>query len=113
MSKGEQIRDFCYVDDVVEAILAACNAPSRCIGEVYNVGSGIPVSVRDVINELVDVVGFGEPTFGGIATRPTESQSLYPDIGKIQSHLNWSPTTNLRQGLTRTKDAFVSGSCGN
>lgn len=112
VSNGRQVRDFCYVDDVVDAILAACIAPSRFDGEVYNVGSGTPVSVRQVIDEIVDLVGFGEPIFGGLLVRSTETTSLYPDISKIQSNLGWYPKVNLSQGLNYTKKFFERKSLG-
>lgn len=100
-SKGEQLRDFCFVGDTVAAIFAAL-ARRSATGEVINVASGEPVSIREVIEMVRRLIGKGEPDFGQVAYRPGENMSLYADIGKAKAILGWEPAVSLEAGLGLT-----------
>jgi nucleoside-diphosphate-sugar epimerase len=104
-SAGEQLRDFCYVEDTVEAIILALQS-DNANGEVFNVASGQAISIRDMIVRLQSLVRKGEPRFGEIAYRPRENMELYADISKIHQLLGWSPETSIDAGLTMTIDWF-------
>ena len=88
---GEQTRDFTYVSDVVDALLAV--AQSDRIGEIYNVGSGKPVSVNELIRLL------GSPPTVAIPKRPGEPDCTWADIGKIREHLGWAPKVGFAEGV--------------
>ena len=107
VSAGMQLRDFCYIDDVVDALLLALD-DKHAHGHVINIGSGTPRPVRDVVETIVRIVGKGTPRFGEIEYRKGENMSLYADISKAKSLLNWSPKTDFVIGLSRTID-FYSG----
>lgn len=100
-SLGEQVRDFCHVDDVVNGILAALSS-SNAYGEIVNMASGKPVPIRSVIEHVVEAVGAGEPRFGEVSYREGESMSLYADISKAKKLLAWEPTTELVEGIAKT-----------
>ena len=87
---GEQTRDFTYVSDIVEAILAA--AMSAKSGVVYNVGSSKTVSV----NSLVELLG-GEKIH--IPKRPGEPDCTFADITRIKSELGWEPKVPIEHGV--------------
>jgi UDP-glucose 4-epimerase len=88
---GEQTRDFTYVSDVVDALLAV--ARSDRIGEIYNVGSGRPASVNELIRHL------GSPPTVAIPKRPGEPDCTWADIGKIRAHLGWAPQVGFAEGV--------------
>jgi UDP-glucose 4-epimerase len=88
---GEQTRDFTYVSDVVDALVTV--AASDKTGEVYNVGSGKPVSV----NELVRLLG--SPPTVHIPKRPGEPDCTFADIAKIRAHLGWEPKVSFAEGV--------------
>jgi UDP-glucose 4-epimerase len=88
---GEQTRDFTYVDDAVDALLTV--AASVKAGVVYNVGSGKPVSV----NELVRLLGSPETVH--IPKRPGEPDTTFADISAIQQDLGWRPKVALADGV--------------
>jgi UDP-glucose 4-epimerase len=88
---GEQTRDFTFVADVVDALIAV--AESDKIGEIYNVGSGRPVSV----NELVRLLG--SPPTVRIPKRPGEPDCTWADIAKIQRDLGWQPKVGFADGV--------------
>ena len=76
MTKGEQYRDFIYVDDLVEAILlTAAGAAKKIEGMVMNIGSGTPVMIRDVALTVAEIIGpdaYKLLCFGELPYRPNE-----------------------------------------
>ena len=93
---GEQTRDFTFVGDVVRALLTV--ATSDKIGEIYNVGSGKPVSV----NELVRLLG--SPPTVNIPKRPGEPDCTWADISKIRAELGWEPKVSFADGVRVMRD---------
>jgi UDP-glucose 4-epimerase len=88
---GEQTRDFTFVGDAVDALVTA--AESDKVGEIYNVGSGQPVSV----NELVRLLG--SPPTVRIPKRPGEPDCTWADISKIGRDLGWRPKVSFADGV--------------
>ena len=88
---GSQTRDFTFVSDAVRALLMA--AESDRAGEVYNVGSGRPVSV----NELVRLLGAKQVVH--IPKRPGEPDCTWADTRKIKEHIGWVPTVSFEEGV--------------
>ena len=101
VSKGNQLRDFCYVDDVINAIILSL-IKKNALGEVFNVGSGKPVLVKFIINEISKIIKQGKPQFNKIPFRKNENLKLYPSVVKIRRILGWRSKTNLKQGLVKT-----------
>lgn len=100
-SKGEQLRDFCFIDDIVDGLLL-CAIKEEAIGKTFNLASGEPISIRQMINSLVEIIGSGEPDFGAYPYRPGENMELYADITKAKEILDWKPQIPLNEGLQRT-----------
>ena len=100
-SEGQQLRDFCYVSDIVCAILMALNV-KNVEGEVFNIASGEPVTIRSMIDEVCGIVGMGDPQYGEIPYRPEENMALYADISKAKKVLGWNPDVSLSEGLKKT-----------
>ena len=104
-TEGKQIRDFCYVDDTVRAILQTLVVP-EAVGNIINIASGNPVSIREMIEKVCLISGSGKPLYGRVNYRPGENMSLYANISKAKRILNWVPTTNIDKGLKKTIDWF-------
>ena len=104
-SNGEQLRDFCYINDIVDGLFSALESKD-CYGEVFNLASGRPISIRSMIECVVDLIGGGKPQFGTIQYRAGESMVLYANIKKAKERLNWSPVINLREGLEKTIEYY-------
>jgi UDP-glucose 4-epimerase len=97
---GLQTRDYVFVDDVVEAFVAAGARPGLG-GERLNVGTGLASSVLDLYAALRAVTGFGpEPSFA--PPRPGELQAIALDCGEAERKLGWRPRFDLAAGLERT-----------
>ena len=90
---GEQTRDFTYVADVVDALERAAVSDQR--GVVYNVGSGAPASVNDIVRLL------GAAEVVHLPKRPGEPDSTWADISKIRADLDWAPSTPIEVGVAR------------
>jgi nucleoside-diphosphate-sugar epimerase len=104
-SAGEQLRDFCYVDDTVRAILQALTHP-EIDGNVFNVASGEGVAIRTMIKKVCQLTGTGKPLFGELPYRTGENMTLYGDLTKTKSILSWEPLIPLDDGLKHTIDFF-------
>src|SRR6185503_13885459 len=100
---GSQLRDFTYVDDVVDAFLIA-GANDAANGQVFNVGGIEPISLRDVTELLIETAGTG--SFHLVPFPPERKAidvgSIYVDDRKIRRVLHWRPRVDMRDGLERS-----------
>ncbi|MEM7125246.1 MAG: NAD-dependent epimerase/dehydratase family protein [Chloroflexota bacterium] len=104
---GKQLRDFNYVDDVVDAMLVA-GASEQANGQIYNLGSQEVINLADLAETLVELNGEGQAK---LIPFPPNRKSIdigdyYADYRKIEDELGWSPCVSLRVGLTRTLNFY-------
>ena len=100
---GTQLRDFNYVDDVVDALLLAAIQP-EADGEVFNLGSREYINLKDLAQMLVDFYPTGKYE---VVPFPTDLKAIdigdyYSDYTKAEKHLGWSPKITLKEGLERS-----------
>ncbi len=110
------VRDYCFVDDVADAILSAAKAPAGEGARVYNVSSGVGVSVGSLVELAASVVA--ERTGRSLSVREDPSRRrpggadilhMVADTSRAARELSWAPRTPLREGLRRTVDAIARG----
>lgn len=103
---GAQSRDFTYIDDVVNANLAAAGAPAeRCAGNVYNVAGGASWSLLELLTILGGMLGVRpEPTFA--PPRPGDVSRSQADVSAAAHDLDFRCTVDLDEGLRRTVEWF-------
>lgn len=99
---GSQLRDFNFVDDVVDAFLRTGSSPAAA-GRVYNLGHAEPVSLLALVELLLELAGGGSFR---LVPFPEERAridigSVYADYSRIRSELGWEPRVPLRDGLAR------------
>ena len=104
---GEQRRDLIYVDDVVEALLFAAMS-SNASGKIFNLGGAEPISLKELVELMIDVNGNGEFE---LVPFPEERKKIdignfYSDYTKIARELGWNPKILLKEGLRRTFDYY-------
>jgi nucleoside-diphosphate-sugar epimerase len=97
---GLQVRDFIYVDDVADALVALLKG--RQAG-AYNVGTGRANSVRDTVEVIAATLDRPDFIVFGARTAPTEEPPrLVADIGKLSAALRWQPRVSLQAGIEKT-----------
>jgi UDP-glucose 4-epimerase len=102
---GDKRRDFIYVDDVND-FHVRCIEDERTEGEVYNLGTGVNYSVRDIYDEIAHQLGSKlEPDYR--PDLPGEAQTNLADITAARA-LGWEPRIDLREGLRRSID-YIKG----
>lgn len=104
---GSQVRDFNYVDDVVDALLRVALSDDAN-GEVYNLGAPDPISLRQTAELLVAVNGGGRFDLVPFPQelRPIDIGDYYGDYRKIRARHGWEPATPLAEGLRRTLEFY-------
>ena len=99
---GEQTRDFVYVADVADALLAAAE---RADGQLLNIGTGVQTSINDLYRRMAAMGGGPDDPVRGSA-RPGELDRSALDSTRAASELGWRPVTSLDDGLQATLDWF-------
>lgn len=104
---GTQIRDFNYVDDVVDAMLLTA-ATDDANGQVFNLGSEETINLRDLAALLVDINGGGHYRVVPYPPdrKPIDIGDYYADYRRIRGKLGWTPVVRLREGLARTLEYY-------
>jgi UDP-glucose 4-epimerase len=104
---GTILRDFCYVDDCVEAIVRSAITPGA-YGEIFNVGSPIPVSFHELVEKIIAIARQGSWEFAEFSPerKAQEPGDFYSDVSKIARIVGWKPTTDLDTGLAKTLDYY-------
>lgn len=100
---GLQLRDYNYVDDVVDALLACAQAP-EADGEIFNLGAAPPVSLIETADTLLKAAGTGsyEMVLFPPERKVIDIGDYYADYGKIKRMIGWEPKMRLEEGLART-----------
>jgi UDP-glucose 4-epimerase len=107
MGDGRFLRDFLYVQDAVEAIVA-CAATESAYGQVFNVGNDHAASFRELAEAVVRVAGGGRWEFAPFTPERAKQEpgDFVSDVSKIRRVVGWSPRTALDDGLRRTIDFY-------
>lgn len=100
-SEGNQLRDFCHVDDIIIAILSTFDK-DKINGKIINIGSGQPTKIKTVIKLIKKIINKGNPVYGSFKSKKIENKSLYPKITLAKKLLGWSPKIKLEDGLKNT-----------
>ena len=108
---GSQTRSFTWVGDVVAGLLALIAEP-RSVGQVFNIGNGAEVSIRDLAMKIIAMTG-SDSTLEFVSHHQIFGQNFedmarrVPDISKIQNFVGYKPTVHLEEILARTIDYWA------
>lgn len=101
VTKGEQLWDYIYIEDVADAVLAMVNCEQA--KGVFNLGSGQAHSLKHIIEKTRDLINPNiEIQFGAIPYRPDQVMHLEADIGLLKNVVGWEPKFSLEEGLIKT-----------
>ena len=104
-SKGDQLRDFVYVDDAVEAIIKSLTN-KNALGQIINIGSGKPKRIKSVIEKVKNISNGGYPQYGLFKLRKFEIPKLYPNVEKAKNKINWRSKISFEKGIRRTINSY-------
>ncbi len=94
---GNKTRDFTYIDDVVEANLLAMEKGG---GEVYNIGSGARISIKELASKIVQATGSNSHIVY-VPSRKGEAEHTWANVGRATKELGYNPQVDLNHGLHR------------
>ncbi|MCX6248413.1 MAG: NAD-dependent epimerase/dehydratase family protein [Bacteroidetes bacterium] len=106
---GRQLRDYIYVEDIIEAfLLSAANPDSN--GQIINLGSGYSSEFGEMVNTIVEIVGSGQVKYVDWPANyeRIETGNFQVDISKLKSLTGWSPSFTLEQGIRLTYEYYKS-----
>ncbi len=104
---GLQTRSFCYVDDLVDGLMAMMNAPDDFHGPV-NLGNPVEFTIRQLAEMVLELTGRTGAKFTSKPLPADDPAQRQPDISLAKAKLGWEPKVALREGLVRTIDYFKS-----
>ncbi|MEE7440263.1 UDP-glucuronic acid decarboxylase family protein [Methylobacterium oryzae] len=101
---GLQTRSFCYVDDLVDAIIRMMNAPETVVGPI-NIGNPEEFTIRQLAEAVIKITNSkSKVVFKPLP--PDDPRQRKPDISNAVHLLDWKPSTSLADGLKKTVEYF-------
>lgn len=98
---GEQLRTFCWVEDIVEGLIQLMSAPSIASLRTVNLGSSHEISIRMLAEKIVTLTA-SHSRIVHVEARNDDARRRTPDISVAHRELGWMPRTPLVDGLART-----------
>ena len=100
---GKQVRDFIYVDDVVDGLMAVIEKYPT--GDPINIATGTPTTVVDLVKTITNAFGY-EPIHKFDTSKPTMIPIRQVSVEKAKTILNWKAKTNLKDGIEKTVEWY-------
>ena len=95
---GDMLRDFTYVDDIVDGIVRVVEAQGLPLYDIFNIGNHRSEKLLDVINVLADSLGV-EPKMEMLPMQPGDVYATYASIEKLNKAVGYEPKTTIREGI--------------
>ena len=108
---GEQTRDFTFVRDTATAIVSAIEC-DEIIGQTLNIGSNFEISIKDLAQKLIRLIGESKSSIKFTPSRPGDVLRLYADCRRFEDITNWHSSIEFDDGLRETIDYFRNHSSG-
>lgn len=98
---GSQTRDYTFVDDTARGLLEAAKCDGA-VGLTLNMGSGYEISIKDVAERIIEMIGDHSSKIEYQKSRPGEVLRLHADSSLFRKVTSWSPTVSFDEGLSKT-----------
>lgn len=100
---GRILRDYLYIDDLVDSLIQIALS-EEAYGDVYNVGSGKPLSFIELAEKIIEISGKGKVDYTEFTSerKALEPGDYFADITKITNTIPWKPVTSLEEGIKKT-----------
>ena len=106
LSPGKQIRDFCFISDIVNGIFKCIETNRDIDGEVFNLSSAEPISIKELVSKVANLTNSEIPKFGNLDYKANENMELWGSNDKARKILNWAPEVSIDEGLQKTIDSY-------
>lgn len=107
LSSPDISRDYVYVGDIPSLLFEALDKATEYKGEIFNLGSGVPVTIGELLQVIEGVVGKKAlPQWGAFPVQSYDKKLLVADMDKTFSTFSWRPTVELAQGVKNTVTAL-------
>lgn len=107
LSNPNYVRDFIFIEDLVDAYLKAIKKINNIKGEIFNIGSGKEVKIKEIIETMRKITHISiRIKYNQIKSRIKEPFHWRADISKAKRLLNWKPKYNLEEGLKKDIEWF-------
>jgi UDP-glucuronate decarboxylase len=103
---GTQTRSFCYVDDLIIGMIALMNSPKEIVGPI-NIGNPNEFSISELVTQVVAQTKSNSKVIW-LPLPEDDPRQRQPDITKAKTILDWSPKTELEEGLQKTIQYFAN-----
>ena len=101
-------RDYVFVEDVIDAYLLAATQPNQEPGAIYNVGTGVQTSLREVVEVARRTMGIAaEPQWGSMSNRKWDTSIWVANNQKIKNDLAWQPSYTFEEGFRLMVNFFL------
>ncbi len=105
LASPEVARDYVYIDDVIAAYLRAVTVPNQEAGAVYNVGTGVQTTLRQLVSLAGKLFPYHDaPVWGSMPDRHWDTTVWVADNRRIRRVLGWEPAYTLESGLRAFRD---------
>lgn len=100
LTEGFQTRDFCHINDVVNAVIKLLTSKNKKVtGKIFNIGFGRSISIKRLVEKIKRKIGKGLPVFGKKKISNQEIIHSKSSIKKIKQYIKWSPKISLDDGI--------------
>ncbi len=97
-NNGDMLRDFTYVDDIVDGIVRVVEADNLPLYDIFNIGNHRSEKLLDVIETLADALGV-KPEMEMLPMQPGDVYATYASIDKLNRAVGYAPKTTIREGI--------------
>jgi GDP-L-fucose synthase len=101
---GRDIKDFLYIDDFIDALLETFAKSGDF--DVFNIASGMPVTIKDVLRDIIQISQNQDLEIKFDASKPTMIPIRMIDISKIKKEISWKPKVSIYDGLKQTYEWY-------
>jgi len=104
---GKILRDYLYIDDLTDSFIITA-LTEDVYGEVFNIGSGVPLNFIELAQKIISIAGTGKTNFTEFTTerKALEPGDYYADISKINKATGWRPKISLEDGIRTTLEFY-------
>ncbi len=107
LSNPKSVRDFIFIEDLIDGYLATIKNIRKVKGEIFNLGSGKQSTIDQVFKTTKKIaMSSVRPNYGKMKISQTEPKSWVANISKTKKLLNWEPKYNLEQGIKKDIEWF-------